>query len=765
MSHPHTDTVDASIASGAGIDVRVGTVLAGRYEILDVLGAGGMGTVTRAHDRELDEVVALKLLHVGAATPGAIDAIRREVKLARRVTHRNVARTFELGEDRGVRFITMELVRGEPLAKMLERRGALSPDEAVPILVGVCDGLAAAHAASVVHRDVKPENVLLEETGRVVVTDFGIAREHDPADLRGTQHAAGTPLYMAPEQIEGGPTTPRTDLYALGVMAYEMVIGEPPWSGSALAAMSRRLVEPPPDPRVKRPELPASLGAAILRCMARDPAERFADARTTRDAFCAVSAKAASRPPMAVVVAPALASPRTIAVLPFKHAGTADAHVVDAMGEDLVDALSSSKGVRVLSRSALPKDASGDPLEIGKRLALDHVVEGQVRRDGDTFRVSVRLVEVATGFVAWAQRFDLSPAQLLSAQDEIARAVTAALGASAGAARQAPSDVTAIELYLRARRHYHSFAIADANEAVTLLEQAIAHAPTNAVLRASLSLTLQRRLAAGADDPTGWERASREADEAVRLAPDLGEGHFARAQRLLNAGDPLGAARSARIAVKNAPSLAEAHELLGRLLLEAARVADATVRFDVADRLDPELVHVTWERARLAALEGDWERFDMHRARWEQRHRASSAHLIYDVRYAAWRGDRVALEAIDAAMPQHRSKVSGMLGQVVQDILDVYLGRTRARDMKEFSTTSPRLLQWSAQMGAELAGFDGDPTLAARRTKIAADAGLFDLLWLERCPLLDRIRTQPDYLAATALVRARADSIVEAVWS
>jgi serine/threonine-protein kinase len=415
-SDPHAATLDGGTASMPAVEL--GTVLAGRYEVLAILGAGAMGTVLRVHDRELDESLALKVLHADVArAPQALDRFRQEVKLARRVTHRNVARTFELGETAGLRFITMELVEGESLARVIERRGALAAPEAVTILAGICDGLSAAHAASVVHRDIKPENVLLETTGRVVVTDFGIAKQVEPGDASRTQQIVGTPYYMAPEQVEGLAATPRSDLYALGVLAWEMLVGDPPWTGSGVAQVAlRRLLEAPPDPRERRPDLAAPLAEAVLRCMARQPEDRFASAIEARDAFVrSVRASVAPQPAARPAQTGALTRQRSLVVLPLRHSGSSeDAYLAEGVADDLSDALSSVKGVRVLSRSTLGGHAS-DPREIGTKLGLTHVIEGQFRRQDATCRISLRLVEVESGVVAWAQRFELAVDRVLSA--------------------------------------------------------------------------------------------------------------------------------------------------------------------------------------------------------------------------------------------------------------------------------------------------------------------------------------------------------------
>src|SRR6187402_2607766 len=207
-----------------------GRTLAARYEVLDLIASGGMGEVYRARDRELDDLIALKVVRPDLlAWPDVLDRFRREVKLARRVTHANVARAFELVIADGVTFYTMELVEGMPLSRRLASGRRLTVGEAAAIAVALCDALGAAHDAGIVHRDVKPGNVLIGEDGRIVLTDFGIAE----ANLTELGRLEGTPRFMAPEQAFGEAATPAADIYALGVVLYEMLTGTPAFGGSA----------------------------------------------------------------------------------------------------------------------------------------------------------------------------------------------------------------------------------------------------------------------------------------------------------------------------------------------------------------------------------------------------------------------------------------------------------------------------------------------------------------------------------------------------
>jgi TolB-like protein/predicted Ser/Thr protein kinase len=758
----------------------VGQVLAGRYALTQLLGSGGMGAVYRAHDRELDEVVAVKVLHREvAAVPGMLDHFRSEVKLARRVTHRNVARTFEFGEHAGLRFLTMEYIRGEPLTHLV-RQGPLSLRRVAAIGAAVCEALAAAHAAGIVHRDIKPDNVLMT-ADRVVVTDFGIARSAPDAALR-TGTPMGTPAYMAPEQVLGQALSNRTDLYALGVMLFELLTGQLPWTGDGgvYATALRRIHEAPPDPRTLRPELAAAAAAVVMRCMATEPDDRFASAEAVAAALrgleSATQATTGVHTPIGGVreaTAPT-PTPRVLAVMPLRNQG-ADDYLVDGLVEDLLDALSGLRGVRVLARGATLRyrGQDRDAREVGQELRADMIVEGSVRRLPAGLRVALRMIEVATGYQAWSGRWDVQPEEVLGVQDAAAQAITAALSpGSTAPARDVPEDPEAVALYLRGRQLGNQMSGSANESAIDLFELALARAPDNPRIMSSLSRALVRRTFYGSRlSSEVILRARALAEGSIARAPSFGEPYLAVGLLALHDNDGVAGIRAARAAVARAPNLAEAHELMGRLLLEAGRVPEASRRFETALAVDPNLERVRWEQIRVAAMAGDRAEEDRlmalalapevdHRGGW-----------LFRTRYAAWRRDLPRLRAVDERFAEVAQEISLQPAVMVQKMLDGYLGRVALGELIEWFDMvlanfplGPRLHQWLLQHVAEVNAFHGRADAALTAIRRIDQNGFFDIDWLDRCPLLACVRREPEFAGLRARVQARADAIVDAMW-
>jgi TonB family protein len=254
-----------------------GTTLAGRYEIIEELGKGGMGKVYRVEDKKIKGEIALKLIKPEIASDKKIiERFNNELKMARMISHRNVCRMFDLGEEKGAHYITMEYVRGEDLKSMIRMSGQLGVGTTINIAKQVCEGLAEAHRLGVVHRDLKPQNIMIDKEGNVRIMDFGIARSLKAKGITGAGVIIGTPEYMSPEQVEGKEAGQRSDIYSLGVILYEMVTGRVPFEGDTpLSVAIKQKTETPEDPRKLNSQIPEDLSRVLLRCMEKDKEKRY----------------------------------------------------------------------------------------------------------------------------------------------------------------------------------------------------------------------------------------------------------------------------------------------------------------------------------------------------------------------------------------------------------------------------------------------------------------------------------------------------------
>jgi HAMP domain-containing protein len=276
---------------------QIGSLFASRYEIQSVLGKGGMGIVYRAHDRDLDDLVAIKTLRSDAlsADPSLLDRFKQEIRLARRITHPNILRTHDLGESNGLRYLSMEYVKGITLKHLVESDQILPMPVALRIAKQMCAGLAAAHEAGVIHRDIKPQNILIEPTGGLKIMDFGIARLTEDRGMTATGTVIGTPDYMSPEQARGLPLDFRSDIYSTGVVLYELFTGSLPFEGdSPLAVVLKHVQEKPPSPQSKNPKIDPKVAAIVLKCMQKDPVERYQSINELYEALTKVTAAAAA---------------------------------------------------------------------------------------------------------------------------------------------------------------------------------------------------------------------------------------------------------------------------------------------------------------------------------------------------------------------------------------------------------------------------------------------------------------------------------------
>jgi serine/threonine-protein kinase len=742
-----------------GLGGSPGQVIGGRFEILALLGTGGMGSVYKALDRELGEPVALKMLRADlVASPARLERLRQEARLARRVTHASIARTFDIGEHGQARFLTMEFIDGQPLTALLARHGALPVERVVAVVSPICAGLAAAHAVGVVHRDLKPDNILLGKDGRVVITDFGIAHEAGLALEERGGLPVGTPSYMAPEQVQGGPVDARTDLYALGVMLFEMLTGERPWRGSDLGeVLQARLNQPPPDPRSRRPGIVAEAALLVMRCMATRPADRPASAAEVGRALLPLAqgtlapevrltsstlAPAAATPTGAAAAAGTTATagaarePMAVAVLPFRNAGQAgDEHWADGFTEDVIETLSLVPGLRVQSRGRVMalKQSELDPCALGRQLDVHAIVEGSVRRHHGKVRVQARLVSVNDGFQVWAQRFDRPEADLLDVTDEVAAAIAAGLVKPEPAQR--PGGVTGfrdgatLELYLRARQAHHEASPEGMQHARQLFEQALANDPEDPRLLAGHALTLSRVWLSGnfRDLEALAGQARSEAVQALqRGAP--AEAHLALAVLHNQDMEVVQAATEVTACLQKAPLMAEAYEVRGRLLSESGAFDEALASFEQATQHEPAVQVSRIEMARIHALRGDLAR--CHALLGSLMARPPL--LLLRMRVLLWQGEeQQARQLVQAA-----AATTPLIVRLGQALFDGDIGAPGKR---------PRREVFFRQLHCEYLAATGRAEEALRLIEEAVGHGLNDVGWLDACPVLGGVRQLPGY--------------------
>jgi serine/threonine-protein kinase len=729
-------------------------VIASRYEILGLLGSGGMGTVYRARDRELDEIVALKTLRRPiAAAPGVLERFRREVKLARRVTHRNVARTFDIGEHAGAKFLTMEFIAGEMLGAILKRRGRLRLGEVIRIGEDLCAGLAAAHAANVLHRDLKPANVIVAPDGRAVITDFGIARALRAGEsARSAGGVVGTPAYMAPEQLEGtADLDARADVYALGVMLFELLTGEVPWSNdSPIQAAVRRLREPPPDVRTLRPSLSEAAADLLQKCMATRRDDRFASADDVARALgqLIASDSAPSTTPPSASRRPSAFARTKVAVLPIRNLDDRRFdHLVDSLTENLGDVLGSVPELQIRLQLDVMggSDAPRDPLAVGRACGVDAVIDGELRRLDEHVELSLRLSTCDDGFTLWQGRFRRSPPSIVEIADAAARAIAEALVTRPPAPpRPAPTNPLAHDLYLRGRHIYRRGWYDPTEEAARLLGEAHLLSPRDVTIAASYACALARGYGMRSRGEEIAEAAKNVAEKALAIEPRSPDAHIALGMVHFYRGDGIGAAAELRRAQAIGPDDPDVLMYLGLMRVEVGSLEQALSNTTAALAREPRLVEARHGMARAWALLGDRRRAMESLGPRPTEPNQLVPYLFARLRLGLWWGEvdgasELALE-LSTLRPRERRLAAVLLRAATRKVLDDADRATLERGFPSGYAMTQRLASFHAQIRAEAYFSCGENENGIEAVRDADANGLTDLRWFESCPVLDAIR-------------------------
>jgi len=636
---PVTETLETPVK-----ELSRGTTFASRYEIIEELGKGGMGEVYRVEDKRIKEEVALKLIKPEVASDKkTIERFSNELKTARKIRHKNVCAMFDLGEEKGTHYITMEYVPGENLKSSIRRMGPLTAGKTLFIAKQICEGLSEAHRLRVVHRDLKPQNIMIDRDGNARIMDFGIARTIKAKGITGAGVMIGTPEYMSPEQAEVKDVDQRSDIYSLGVILYEMVTGRVPFEGETpLSIAMKHKSKEPQNPRELNAQIPEGLNRLILRCIEKNKENRYQSAGelrseleniekgiptaekvvpkrkpiTSKEITVTFGLKKLFIPVFVVLLiaiivvlilrpwshkeaGPSFEYQHSIAVLPFEDLSTEQdqSFFCEGMTEDLITKLTTIEDLKVISRPSIMhyKGTQKDIRTVGKELNVNTILEGRIQKEANRLRITVQLINVEDGSHLWAERYDRELASLFVIQDEISRAVVNALRIELGVdqeymmAKRHTEDHKAHELYLKGRTSWEKRTEEGLEDALVYFQQAVDRDP--GFTKAYIGIADTYNMLGSYDVLPAHEvypKAKEMVLKALELDDSLAEAYTSLAWiKYRYEWDWFGAETDFNWAIGLNPRYSTAHLWYSAFLRSMGRFGEAKNELDRAQELDP----------------------------------------------------------------------------------------------------------------------------------------------------------------------------------
>lgn len=625
-------------------ELSTGSTFAGRYRIIEELGKGGMGKVYKVQDTKINEKIALKLIKPEIAMDKkTIERFSNELKFARKIRHKNICQMFDLGEERGAHFITMEFVEGQDLKKLIRQTGQLAIGTTISISEQVCDGLIEAHKSGVVHRDLKPSNIMIDTDGNARIMDFGIARSVEGKGITGAGVMIGTPEYMSPEQVEGKEVDQRSDVYSLGVILYEMVTGQVPFEGDTPFTIGvKHKNEIPRNPKELNANLSDNLSALIMRCLEKEKGERYQNAAEVRSELInikqgmpttekiapakkSITAKETTVTfglkkllvPALVVVAivviglilwkpwapkeplPPYAEKPSIAVLPFKDLSPQmdQQHLCSGIPSDLVQRLTQVENLWIpaWASSSSFNVEDMDIKEMGKKLNVDKVLTGTLQKADNKLRITVELINIDNNDLIWTERYERDEGGIFELQDDITQAIIDNLKVKllgeekAGLSRRYTENVQAYNLYLLGRHFWNKRTGSDMLRSIEYFEKAIEIDPEYALAFAGIA-DAYIAMAGWLFLPTrqAFPKAREQAQKALEIDDTLAEAYCSLATiKKEFEYDWAGAEEYYRKALELDPRYATGHQWYAEFLVTMDRFDEAFVEYQIAQKLDP----------------------------------------------------------------------------------------------------------------------------------------------------------------------------------
>jgi len=698
------------------------------YTIRKLIGTGAMGIVYLAYDTDLNRKVALKFLPPALSQDDlSRSRFLREARAIAQLNHPNIVTIYEVDEFRGQPFIAMEHVEGGSLDDYLSRR-RLSVEEALELAIQISEGLSEAHGRGIVHRDIKPSNILVSDRGRAKIVDFGLAALLKKEWASDAGLIVGTAAYMSPEQVQGLPADARSDLFSLGIVLYKILTGKTPFAGKDLKEIFLAVLEKEPLPMSEySTHIPLEIERIVSRLIKKNRELRYqhaddlrAELRFTLDAVISgrVQYKGGRKE-----------YTRSIAVLPFANlsADRKQDYFCDGMAEETINALAKVKGLRVAARtSTLGFKGSGEDVrEIGRKLHVETLLEGSVRRSGDFLRVTVQLIDVASGYHLWSEKYDRKFQDIFAIQDEIAQNVVRALqlilseNELEALTKTATTDSQAYDYYLRGRQFFHQGRRKSYEYAIQMFRKATEIDPNYALAYAGI------------------------ADSAAMLAhfyPDAGKAHLAEADK------------AGKRALELDPDLPQGHAARGFTLWLLDRFDEAKVEFETAMRLDPGqgLTHYLYGRAcfqrgEIAQAARLFEEACRKHENYEARYFAAQCYTALGNHDAALAAYRLAFREVEKHVELNPDDARAYtIGAVALCRLGEREAGLAWAEKAVVIDPNDAGIQYNV---ACLFALEGDATRAIKSLESALKAGFAHKDWVEKDPDLDSLREDPRFKA------------------